>query len=76
MSRLFENIEAGAKLGGMIGWALDALIIGGATVVAGPVGLAMAAKATVCKEAAGTLIGGGAGVVKTIVEERREKSYE
>ena len=71
MSRLFENIAAGAMVGRTIGWALDALVIGGATITAGPVGFLASTKAVICKEAAGTLIGGSAGVVKTVVEERR-----
>ena len=77
MSKLFENMATGAMVGGTIGKALDALVIGGATVVAGPVGFAMAAKVAICKEAAGTLIGSGAGVVKTFVDGRkRGKRYE
>ena len=75
MSNLFENMTRGAMVGGTIGKALDVLMIGGATVVAGPVGLAMAAKAAICKEAAGTLIGSGVGVVKTIVDERKRGYY-
>ena len=68
MGRLFENIISGATAGAMIGGALDALAITSATIVAGPVGLAAAATAVAGKEAAGTIIGGVAGVVKTIVE--------
>ena len=69
MSRLFENVIAGATAGGMLGAALDALAITGATVVAGPVGFVTATTASTGKAAAGTLIGGAAGVVKTFIEE-------
>ncbi len=69
MGRLFENIISGATAGAVIGGALDALAITGATIVAGPVGLAAATTAVASKEAVGTIIGGVAGVVKTIVEE-------
>ena len=69
MSRLFENIMEGATAGRLIGAAYDGLVIGGATLIAGPVGFAAATKVVVSKEAAGTIIGGAAGVVKTIKEE-------
>lgn len=72
MNKLFENVIAGATAGGMIGAALDALYIGGATIVAGPAGFFAATSAVASKAAAGTLIGGGMGVVKTIKEEREE----
>ena len=69
MSKLFSNITEGAIAGGTIGGALDGLIIGGAAVIAGPVGLVAATEAVMSKKAVGTLIGGAAGVVKTIIEE-------
>ena len=69
MSRLFENVIAGATAGGMLGAAFDALAITGATIVAGPVGFAAATTAATGKTATGTLIGGAAGVAKTIIEE-------
>ena len=69
MSRLFENIIAGAAAGNIIGAAFDGLVITGATIVAGPVGFTAATTAVVSKSAAGTLIGGAAGVAKTIFEE-------
>ena len=69
MSRLFENVIAGATAGGMLGAALDALAITGPTIVAGPVGFVAATTAAAGKSATGTLIGGAAGVVKTVIEE-------
>ncbi len=69
MSRLFENIIEGATAGGLVGASLDGLVIAGATLFAGPVGFATATTAVVSKAAAGTLIGGAAGVAKTIKEE-------
>ena len=68
MRNLFSNVIEGATAGGLIGAALDGLAIVGATVVAGPVGFATATTAVVSKAAAGTLIGGGAGVIKSIKE--------
>ena len=70
MNRLFENVIEGATAGGLIGAALDGLLITGATLVAGPAGFAAATTIAVSKTAAGTLIGGGAGVAKTIAEEK------
>lgn len=69
MSRLFENVISGATAGGLIGAAFDGLVIAGATLLAGPVGFATATTAVASKAAAGTLIGGAAGVAKTIKEE-------
>ena len=69
MGRLFQNIIEGATAGGIIGGALDALLVVGATVVAGPVGFAAMTTAVASKTAACTLGGAALGVAKTIKEE-------
>ncbi len=76
MSELFGNVIEGATAGGLIGAALDGLFIAGATLVAGPVGFAAATTAAVSKTAAGTLIGGAAGVAKTISDESKKSDEE
>ena len=72
MSRLFENVIEGATAGGIIGAALDTIFVIGATVIAGPVGLVSATEVVASKTAICTLVGGGAGVVKTIEEEKEK----
>ena len=72
MSKLFDNMLDGAKVGGIIGGALDMLIVGSATAAAGPVGFALSSKLVISKTAAGTLIGSGVGVVKTVSEKKRK----
>ncbi|MBE5924498.1 MAG: hypothetical protein E7271_08535 [Lachnospiraceae bacterium] len=70
MANLFDNVISGARAGGIIGAAIDGLFITGATIVAGPVGFAEATELVISKEAIGTLTGAGAGVVKTIIENK------
>ena len=71
MERLFDNIISGATAGGIIGTALDGLVITGATVVAGPLGFVEATKMVISKEAVGTLVGAGIGALKTVLSEKR-----
>lgn len=74
MNKLFSNVIEGATAGGLIGGAIDALTVAGATIIGGPAGFAAATAAVASKAAAGTLIGGGAGVAKTIKEERSKRN--
>ena len=69
MSNLFTNIIEGATAGGLLGAAADGLFVAGATIIGGPIGLATSTSIVASKEAAGALIGGGAGLIKTIVED-------
>jgi hypothetical protein len=73
MSRLLSNMIEGACVGGIIGGAIDALAIGGATLAAGPVGFVVATSVVSSKVAIGTLIGAGSGVVRTVKEETDKK---
>ena len=65
---LLSNVIDGCTAGGLIGAALDGVTIIGASMIGGPVGFAAASKWVASKTAIGTLVGGTAGVVKTVQE--------
>lgn len=79
MSNLFTNVSEGAITGGIIGAAVEALLVGGATLVAGPAGaalaLALAPEVMGTGTAVGTVAGAGAGAVKTAIEEIDQKTH-
>ncbi len=73
MGRLLKNVRNGAAIGATIGGAIDTLVIGGSTLIGGPVGFAAATTVVASKAAVGTLVGAGVGVAKTIKEELEKK---